>query len=248
MPSTGAAKPGGFEADNRSSPPGYGSRTVAHWTMTREHSDILPVARDDAVATVQGGVAGDIAVAVLSIALHETDLAWAESFCLPLTKHPDPYVRGNALLSFGHLARIHGRLMNDSISRLVSDGLRDADTYVRGQAYAAADDLNHFLRWQVLDLTNEKVFNAFAEDRGWVYDNGAYYADERWSEYRSPNYEWSTPTSLNVISLLRHPNAGVVVLHNSPVGQCVVCKGLVQCREDFDDLAAVINDYKRALS
>ena len=201
--------------------------------MMLDYSDILPMTRADAVATVERGTPHEVAVALLSIALHEPELAWAESFCLGLVNHGNSHVRGNALLCFGHLARIHGRLIDDSIARIVTVGLRDKDKYVRGQAYAAADDLNHYLEWHVVDLTSEKVFFAFAQDHGWIYDNGTKYDDEHWSEYR-----------LGDLSLLRHRNADVVVLSGASESRNVVWRGPVQCRNDFDMLTLAVNAHK----
>lgn len=83
----------------------------------------------------------------LSVAMHPAEAEWAESVCLTLVTHPDSNVRGNADLALGHLARVHGRLGREAIA-VVESGLRDPDSYVRGQANAAADDLEHFLGWQ----------------------------------------------------------------------------------------------------
>jgi len=34
---------------------------------------------------------------------------WAENICVRLAMHPDPQVRGNALMGFGHIARTAAR-------------------------------------------------------------------------------------------------------------------------------------------
>jgi hypothetical protein len=52
----------------------------------------------------------ELLYAVLSAALYGKDFAWAQDVCLRLAKHPDRRVRGNAMLGFGHLARLHRRL------------------------------------------------------------------------------------------------------------------------------------------
>ena len=66
-----------------------------------------------------------------------------------IASHPHFNVRGNAVLGFSHLARRFGRL--DSAAReIIEAGLRDGDSYVRGHANAAADDVQHFLGWKVV--------------------------------------------------------------------------------------------------
>ena len=89
----------------------------------------------------------ELSVVSLSVSIHSEDAAWAESVCLRLATHADPNVRGNAVLSLGHLARIQGRLGRASVAA-VEAALQDVDSYVRGQATAAADDLEHFLAWR----------------------------------------------------------------------------------------------------
>ena len=84
-------------------------------------------------------------IAVLSVALHEPDVVWAESFCTRLASHTDPIVRGNAILGFGHIARLHGRLNLAIVEPLIQAALGDEDEHVRGQAESAADDIESFL-------------------------------------------------------------------------------------------------------
>lgn len=58
-------------------------------------------------------------------------------------------IGGHALLSFGHLARRFGEMPSDPVYGLVVQGLNDPDSFVRGQADAAADDLSQFLGWHM---------------------------------------------------------------------------------------------------
>lgn len=74
----------------------------------------------------------------------------AERICRDLARHAHPNVRGNAILGFGHLARTAGIIWKPKdVRALVEAGLADPDSYVRGQAEAAADDLRHFLKWKL---------------------------------------------------------------------------------------------------
>jgi hypothetical protein len=81
---------------------------------------------------------------IIAAALYEDDFDTAYGACVQLSSHPDEVVRGNAILGFGHLARLFGRL-GDEAPAIVKQGLIDVSAYVRGQAYAAAGDLHHFL-------------------------------------------------------------------------------------------------------
>ena len=62
--------------------------------------------------------------------------------------HPHFNVRGNALLGLGHIARRHRRLDRARSQAALEAGLQDAHAYVRGQADAAAGDVEHFLGWR----------------------------------------------------------------------------------------------------
>jgi hypothetical protein len=86
--------------------------------------------------------------AVLSAALYAEDQDFAEQVCLKLARHEHFNVRGNALLGFAHIARIHGKLNEKEVRPLVEIGLHDQDDYVRGQAEDARDDIEHFLGWK----------------------------------------------------------------------------------------------------
>lgn len=83
----------------------------------------------------------------VSMGCDEADRAWAESVCVRLTSHPQEWVRGNAILSFGHLAREFRILDRTVVEPLVRAALSDPSSVVRGQAEAAADDITHFLGW-----------------------------------------------------------------------------------------------------
>jgi hypothetical protein len=72
---------------------------------------------------------------------------WAEQVCLRLASHPDARVRGNAILGFGHLARIFRSLNRSAVQPLLEAGLVDPDPVVRRQAISAAEDVEWYLGW-----------------------------------------------------------------------------------------------------
>jgi hypothetical protein len=91
----------------------------------------------------------DMLLLSISAALNCTDLDWAEHICIELSMHEDNQVRGNAILSFGHLARIFGVLNDPRIKNIVKQGLCSDDKYVHSQAITAAYDLSDFLGWDL---------------------------------------------------------------------------------------------------
>ena len=83
----------------------------------------------------------------VSMGCDEGDRDWAETVCVRLAAHPEEWVRGNAILGFGHLARAFRTLDRPTVEPLVRQALADPSSVVRGQAEAAADDITHFLGW-----------------------------------------------------------------------------------------------------
>jgi len=113
-----------------------------------KYEPIDPLSRAEVEAALARDDPEELLKAVVAVALHSEDLDWASSVCMRLASHAHFNVRGNAILGLGHLARRYDRL--DSAAReVIEAGLRDADSYVRGQADAAADDVQHFLDWKI---------------------------------------------------------------------------------------------------
>lgn len=92
--------------------------------------------------------AEDLHAIPIVVSLHPLDCKWSERICLRLANHSDSQVRANAILGFGHLARVSGELTEATVKPVIEAGLREEQP-VRGQAWAAADDVTHFLGWQI---------------------------------------------------------------------------------------------------
>ena len=112
-----------------------------------KYHDIPPLSRAEVEEIVARDDPETLARAVLSACLHAEDATWAGSLCERLAGHRDAAVRGNAILGLGHLARIHRHLSPASARALIAAALADPSAYVRGQADAAADDVEQFLGW-----------------------------------------------------------------------------------------------------
>jgi hypothetical protein len=113
------------------------------------YEPIPELTRAEVEAAVERDDPGELLYAVLAAALYADDPAWAEGVCLRAASHRDPNVRGNAVLGFGHLARLHGRLDRLRVEPVIAAALDDPDPYVRGHAHNAAGDVSHFLGWAV---------------------------------------------------------------------------------------------------
>lgn len=113
------------------------------------YKDVADVSRKELdIAIRQNNV--DVRIrSVISIALYHEDAEWVTDVCKHISRHTDSTVRGNAILGFGHLARRFGSLDEATVKPIIEQGLSEIDTYVSGQAWAAASDVTHFLRWKV---------------------------------------------------------------------------------------------------
>jgi len=114
-----------------------------------KYEPIEPRTKEAVESAISRNDPNELLYAVLSAALYSDDLDWAEGVCLQLAEHEHFNVRGNAILGFGHLARIHRRLDEGRVKLLIEAALEDESEYVRGQAESAADDVEFFLKWKV---------------------------------------------------------------------------------------------------
>jgi hypothetical protein len=112
-----------------------------------KYQAIRGLSQAEVEAAIARNAPDELAIAVLSAALYAEDAAWAEGLCVRLASHEHEGVRGNAVLGFGHIARIHRRLDESRVKPLIEAVLQDESAYVRGQAEAATDDVVLFLQW-----------------------------------------------------------------------------------------------------
>lgn len=101
------------------------------------------------IETYRCGESVPAARALVGLVLYSCTLEPALEVALVAVHSSDPLIRGNALLSFGHLARRFGVMPRDPVYGSIVLGLSDADPHIRGQADAAADDVQQFLGWHM---------------------------------------------------------------------------------------------------
>lgn len=114
-----------------------------------KYEAIEPRSKDQVESAISRNETNELLNAIVSAALYADDPRWAEDICLRLAKHRNFNVRGNAILGFGHIARVHRQLNESRVKPLIEAALRDESDYVREQADVTTDDVEFFLKWRV---------------------------------------------------------------------------------------------------
>ncbi|MFC5404682.1 hypothetical protein [Cohnella soli] len=83
---------------------------------------------------------------LLSLALNADDGEFVQDLMVRYSQHKNENIRGIAILSFGHIARIHRTVNKDLIIPHINDALNDKSKFVRGHAHSALDDINMFCK------------------------------------------------------------------------------------------------------
>lgn len=116
-----------------------------------QYREIGPWTRADVERALLSDDTEALALAVIGVSMHEDDWRYAQGLCVRLSSHFHFNVRGNAVLGFAHIARVHGRLERSVVQPIIQDALRDENDYVRGQADSAMNDTKFYLKWQYDD-------------------------------------------------------------------------------------------------
>ena len=102
---------------------------------------------EDVSALVAGKSLEELQYLPIELSLDPPEDVDVEAVCVELSSHEDIYVRGNAILGFGHLSRTFGELDEAIVKPIVEAAMHDQAPFVCGHAHSAADDLTHFLGW-----------------------------------------------------------------------------------------------------
>ena len=113
------------------------------------YESIAPLGTAEAEAAIVRNDPAELRNVPVAVSLYAADRAWAEDICIRLARHPNEYVRGNAILGFAHLARRFRTLEPSTVEPLIVRALRDPVDYVQMQAINTADDFAHFLGWRL---------------------------------------------------------------------------------------------------
>lgn len=86
---------------------------------------------------------------VILVGLYENDYEFAYKVVHELSSRPHFNMRGDAILCFGHLARRFQKLPQEEVKPIIESALKAKEDYIYGQAWSAADDIEHFLGWEI---------------------------------------------------------------------------------------------------
>ena len=106
--------------------------------------------KDQVEAVIVQNDADDLLYVPIVATMDSPDYEWSESICIRLADHENFNVRGNAILGFGHLARVFGRASNQARA-FVSKALTDEHEFVSNHAISARDDIEHFTGTQLTE-------------------------------------------------------------------------------------------------
>ncbi|MFK7824843.1 MAG: hypothetical protein AB8G05_11840 [Oligoflexales bacterium] len=68
------------------------------------------ITKKQALGLLSTGDSDNVRSALISISLHESDWRWAQNECLRFLNHEDKSIASTAIISIGHIARIHGSI------------------------------------------------------------------------------------------------------------------------------------------
>ena len=117
--------------------------------MERRYVEVRSYSTEEINAACKRNDPAELQVVVIGVALYHEDQKSAEKLCTRFSKSEHDELRGNAVLGFGHIARRFGTVEEVSARKIIESALKDQSEYVRGQAWAAADDITHFLGWKI---------------------------------------------------------------------------------------------------
>lgn len=114
----------------------------------RTYRRLDPITEVEASQALASGVPSAITNALLRLALYSPNVESIESLCLRYSESRDAEIKRVALLSLGHLARLHGIAFNydEAFPKLISK-LNDQEKEVQGAAIEALADFQVF-RWK----------------------------------------------------------------------------------------------------
>ena len=105
-----------------------------------------PITRSEAEEAFASGDTQRICRALVSVALYDQDLSWAQSQCVRMSQHESVEVRRVAAYCLADLARLHGRIEEASAKDALVRLLSDPET--EGEALDVLDDFQTYLGWK----------------------------------------------------------------------------------------------------
>jgi hypothetical protein len=117
--------------------------------MGKRFQDLETFTSEDIEAALDRNAPDELRFVPLTVAMASPDPHTAVDVCIRLARHDDAAVRGNAIVSLGHIARRFRSLDERTVKPLIEEALRDPDGSVRVLARSAADEIHQFLFWNI---------------------------------------------------------------------------------------------------
>lgn len=122
---------------------------LLYYSKVNKFQDLESFTVSDVQAAIQRNDTDELQFVPITVALALPDAEAAQLVCIGLCGHPDGRVRGNAVMSLGHIARRFRTLEEQTVKPLIEAALSDRDEYVRVNAKSAADEIHQFLHWTI---------------------------------------------------------------------------------------------------
>jgi hypothetical protein len=106
-----------------------------------EHPPVF--SRDELQRQLKSDSPDQVAHALVSAAFHEADWRWVQDWCIRLTAHADLNVRLVAIISLGHIARIHHCLDLGRVLPLLA--LKAKESALEGTVEDTLSDIRMFI-------------------------------------------------------------------------------------------------------
>jgi hypothetical protein len=107
------------------------------------YEELSPIPRAEAELDMASPDADTVCGALVRAALHDSDWRWVQGWALRLARDSRPQVRGCAVTSLGHVARLHGTLDLDVVVPLLEE--LAGDPAIGGRVEDALDDIRMFV-------------------------------------------------------------------------------------------------------
>ncbi len=117
--------------------------------MKKKLQDQGVITVKEVMTALQRNDAAELRLVAITLSLSDLDFHFTQSVCIRLCSSENDKVRGNALISLGHLARRYRILDEQTVKPIVEKGLHDASDYARECAKSAADEIHQFLHWTI---------------------------------------------------------------------------------------------------
>lgn len=116
---------------------------------TMKFQDLDQFTTNDVEAAINRNDPEELPLIPVTLALVSSDHAFAQDVCLRLAGHENSIVRGNAIISLGHLARRFRALNEPAVKPVIESALADSNETIRLLAKSAADEIHQFLGWDI---------------------------------------------------------------------------------------------------